>query len=328
MAASAENGMLVYLANGDAVVQNNLQLTWLDRSGLELGKVGPSGGVQGVALSPDEKTVAIPRLVPVSQAYEIWLHDLARETESRLTLRASGSSRAPVWSPERGRIIFSAIRPGNAVADVYSKEIDGGQEELLLHNGNEKNPSDWSRDGRYLVYTEVDPKNRGDIWLLRDPLGNAGDRKPVPFLRTEFNESNGQIAPDGHWIAYTSDESGQEEVYVRSFPFGDGKWQVSTKRGREPRWRLDGKELFYLEGQVPRHRLMVVAITAGPRLAFGPPKPLFEFRSQAVILERNGFLYSPSADGQHFLVNVSTADARPTLEVLVNWQKAIGAAYK
>ena len=200
-----------------------------------------------------------------------------------------------------------------------TKEPGGSQEELILQTGNDKLASDWSPDGHYLVYTELDPKTHGDMWLLADPLSKTGERKPVPFLRTPFDESQGQISPDGRWIAYTSNESGQNELYVRPFPSGDGKWQVSTKGGVQARWRRDGHELFYLEGLVPRFRLMAVSVTAGSSPVFGSPKPLFDVHASAQVPASNAFIYSPSADGQRFLVGAIPADVQTTLDVLVNW---------
>ena len=148
---------------------------------------------------------------------------------------------APVWSPDGGRIAFSPS------GDLYRKDASGGgQEELLLPKGNPKYPSDWSRDGRYLLYTEVDPKTRADLWILPDPLGKSGGT-PVPFLRTEFIESQGQFSPDGRWIAYVSDESGQFEVYVRPFPSGAG--QVESIEQRRPRATLaQGRQGTVLPG--------------------------------------------------------------------------------
>ena len=139
-------------------------------------------------------------------------------------------------------------------------------------------------------------------------------------------ESQGQLSPDGRWLAYESTESGEDEVYVRSFPSGPGRWKVSAGRvrSREPRWGRDGKELFYLEAGIPQERLMAVAVQSGPRGDFqtGAPQALFEFRQIGSTTTNNSFLYSPSADGQRFLVHVQPSDAEPTLNVITNWEKA------
>jgi len=324
MAASlAVNGVLAYLTNGETSSARK-QLTWVDRQGKEIEKVGTASVIDGLSLSPDEKTVAYARSTNGSAFSALWMHDLIRGSDSRVT--PAEQSFGAVWSPQANRIIFGGVRQGNAFTDLYLKDIGGSQEELLFRNGNDKTPSDWSRDGRYLVYTEIDPRTHADIWYLQDPLSK--ERKAIRFQGTPFNESQGQISHDGHLIAYTSDESGQYEVYVRPFPTGDGKWTVSSKGGNEPHWSRDGKELFYLEGLTPRQRMMAVAVTPGARQTFGSPQRLFDYRINGWVPAFNRFLYSPSADGRRFLATEFAADVRPTLDVLFNWQKAIGGEGK
>src|SRR5262249_36630279 len=133
--------------------------------------------------------------------------------------------------------------------------------------------NDWSPDGRYLLYMAVDPKTRSDLWVLPVASGTAGDRKPVPYLRTPAWEAQGQFSPDGRWIAYTSDESGQSQIYVQSFPAGGGKYQVSTGGGTQPRWRRDGKELFYIAAD---GKLMAVDVKTAPKFEIDVPKALFD----------------------------------------------------
>ena len=191
--------------------------------------------------------------------------------------------------------------------------------------GNLKIPSDWSRDGRFLLYTEVDPKTRSDIWYLPNP-GGSGETKPVPLLKTEFDEGEGQLSPDGRWIAYVSDESGQPEVYVRPFPSGPGQSRISSNGGREPRWGRNVRELFYLEGAFGRRKVMAVPLQVTSLQAFqaGAAKVLFEFRSNGAGLNR--FSYSSSADGQRFLVSVLASDDQAALNVITNWEKAAASA--
>jgi Tol biopolymer transport system component/predicted Ser/Thr protein kinase len=315
------NGMLVYLSNGPG--SRPFQLAWFDRSGKKIGDVsrpGPPGAPSfGLDLSPDEKMVALSQDEQQRRVPSLSVYDLSRNAEHTL----SASARSPVWSPDGTRIVFSKRGAGSAVEDLYSDSINGGLEGILLKSGNPRYASDVSRDARYLIYTEIDPTTRADIWILPDPFGTSRDRKPVPFLRTPFLESQGRISPDGHWIAYVSFESGQREVYVRPFPSGEGKWQISTRGGHQPRWRGDGKELFYLEGISPRNRLMAVPLTLGNRPDFGSPKPLFEILGATTLPQFNSFAYSPSADGQHFLVNAFAADAQPTVDVLVNWTASL-----
>jgi Tol biopolymer transport system component len=311
-AAVSANGTLVYLAN----LRLDGQLAWYDRSGKVLGKVGAPGMLTAVSLSPDGKTAAASRLDRVKMgSSETWLRDLGRNVESRLT---DSESAAAVWSPDGARIAFYDFSQRN----TYLKELPGGREERLVHGS----PSDWSPDGRFLLYTDVDQKNQSDIWILPDPLNKSGARKPVPFLQTPFDESQAQFSPDGHWVAYTSNESGRPEIYLRPFPApasGSGvKWQVSSSGGMQPRWRRDGKELFYLEPATPRLRLMAMPISPGPHpiAANATPKALFEFRGLTYVASLNEFVYSASADGQRFLVGANAdQDARPTLNVMVNW---------
>ncbi len=173
-----------------------------------------------------------------------------------------------------------------------------------MRSPNQSSACDWSPDERFLVYTVADPKTKRDLWLL--PL--SGDRKPVPFLQTPSNEGFGRISPEGTWIAYQSDESGQPEVYVTSFPTPGRKGQVSTNGGMRPYWRGDGKELFYIE---PQRKLMSVAVNAAKGFDAGVPKELFQMSSG---------VYLPARDGQRFLVNVEVQKAVPQpIQVAINW---------
>ena len=183
-------------------------------------------------------------------------------------------------------------------------------------------PDQWSRDGRFIVYSERDPKTNWDLWVLPVGQGAAGDRKPIPFLQTAFNELKAQLSPDSRWMAYTSDVSGpgQREVYVRPFPAAEGEWRISTAGGEQPRWRGDGKELFFV-GADGKMNAVTVKAAAGPRPSFeaGAPVPLFETH----IGEGSGnvaFQYDVTADGKRFVVATNTAAAvTPPLTVVVNW---------
>ena len=162
----------------------------------------------------------------------IWLYDLQRGGETRFTSPDLPGS-APVWSPDGNLIAFGWSK------DLYLKEVSSGlKEELLLENENLKTVSDWSRDGHYLIYTETDPQGRGDIWYLPDPLDKSSDHKPVKFQGTSAMESQGQLSPDGRWLAYTSNESGLFEIYVRPFPSGPGRWKISAGTRGGPRATL------------------------------------------------------------------------------------------
>ena len=310
-ASASANGVLVYVANRT----DEYQLTWFDRAGKEIGKLGEPVESIGLALSIDGNNVAVTRRDDQGQ---IWLRALSRDAETRFTFPPLSSAFAPVWSPDGTHIAFSSN------SDLYRKQTGGGEEERLLPKGNPRIPSDWSRDGRFLLYTEIDPRKQSDIWYLPDAQGKPGN--PVKFLQTDFAESQAQFSPDGNWVAYTSDESGTIEVYVRPFPDGPGKWRVSSSGGRQPRWRSDGKELFYLITGT-RQQLMAVPVRPGPAGEFtiGMPQKVFDFRAVPINFGGNLFLYSPAPGGQRFLVNVLANTAEPTLNVIVNWQNASAA---
>jgi Tol biopolymer transport system component len=308
-ASAAGDGTLIYLAGSSFT---DFQAIWLDRSGKELGKVGPLEDLRGLTLSPDQKSVALTYSESGSRP-GVWLRELARDVESRFALPPfSGPA---VWSPDSSRIAFS----GPNALDV--KNASGGPEQLLLQSGNPMAPSDWSRDGKYLLYTEIDPKTHGDIWYLPlDPSGELG--APVAFLKTEFNESMGQFSPDGRWVAYVSNESGSPEVYVRPFPSGGGPVRISSSGATNPHWRADGKELYYLSF-LSRPGLMAVSVQSRPGglLQAGVPKALFEVQTRFIIPEANQFIYSPSTDGQRFLMKILPDATLPTLNVITNWDE-------
>jgi serine/threonine protein kinase len=320
IAVSADtNGTLMYLANS----RPERQMVWYDRSGIELGRAAMTGQGRGVSLAPDGKRVVFERTDAqglMSGLESLWAQDLELNRETRLTSPPLSSGSA-VWSPDGQRVAFYGTRAG--AQGIYVKNVNSGKEDLLLAGSNPLVPSDWARDDHSLVYTELNPKTGADIWLLADPSKPSADRKPVPLLRTPSLESQGQISPDGKWLAYVSNESGAEQVYLRPFagaaPTSDTKAQVSTVQGREPRWRGDGKELFYLESTGNRRfKMMSVPIGTATNPA-GTPKLVFEFQSNSTVVEANEFLYSPAADGQRFLINVFATDEQPSLEVILNW---------
>ena len=236
--SASENGILAYQMGKS---MGNSQLAWFDRSGVQLGVLGDQALYSNPRLSPDGKMATVSVIDPESGRPDIWLYDVARARRTRLTFDSS-EERALAWSHDGSRIAFSSNRKGHF--DIYQKASSGaGSDELLLESEFDKQPSSWSRDGRFLLYWTNDPKTLADIWVL--PL--SGDRKPSPFLNTEFNEGNGQFSPDGRWVAYFSTESDRVELYVAPFSGPGGKRQISTSGATPPaKWRADGKELFYL----------------------------------------------------------------------------------
>jgi serine/threonine protein kinase/Tol biopolymer transport system component len=303
-------GVLAY-RTGTAVV-GGVQHTWLDREGKPAGTVGDLRPDTGVAISPDG-TRAAGRDASSQIRGDIWLIDFARAVRTQLTFHQSLGS-MPVWLPDGNRIIFAA---GNAIDTIYEKAASGAGEEkeLLKKTGSILYPTDVSRDGRFLLFTEINaPKTGNDIWVL--PLQAGG--KPSLLLGSEFQESAAVFSPDGRWIAYVSDESGRVEVYVRPFvangssgpSLGDGKWRVSRDGAFQPKWRTDKEIIFRF--QTTRFAVDVNGSGAAPQI--GTPKQLF---TAAVD---NGWDVTP--DGKRFLALLSAApqNSQTPITVVLNWQ--------
>jgi eukaryotic-like serine/threonine-protein kinase len=314
----SETGILVYQSGGGAnSVNANNQLVWYDRGGKLLGVLGAPGPILDPAISPDEKSVAFRRVAAPGTS-DLWRRDLARGVEQRLTTDKSVNG-GPLWSPDGNRIAFGSTR-GPSI-DLYQRPAGGaGQDERLFANEYPKLPSQWSRDGRFLIYHES--KGPWAIWVL--PMqGSAAERKPLPFLRTQFDELFGQLSADSHWIAYTSDESGRREVYVQPYPAGGSQWRISIAGGEQPRWRGDAKELFF-EGADGMMMAVAVKGTVGAKPYFeaGVPQPLFEAHlaqpTNDVLFE-----YDVTSDGKRFLVDTSGSASKPVMTVVVNWDSAL-----
>jgi Tol biopolymer transport system component len=312
--SASSNGLLVYRSG----VGLDYQLTWFDPQGRVLAKVAEPGRYNSLALSPDGRRVAVSRTNPENTPnWDVWLLDIGRNTSTRLTYDQVRAT-FPVWSADGSSVIFGSIRGSDV--NLYLKLASGaGDERLLLKSdAGYKYATSSSRDGRFLLYTVENPETKTDLWVL--PL--RGDRKPTPFLRTEFNERSGQFSPDGHWIAYTSDESGSDEIYVREFSSGSaqgswdaaGKWLISKGGGTNPRWRGDGRELFYVASD---GKLMSVDISAKPVFQAAAPKPLFQ-------LPLGSIGGDVTADGRRFLIGVPVAQsASVPFTVVLNWQTTL-----
>jgi Tol biopolymer transport system component len=310
----SETGVLLY----ESGVAADNQMAWYDRGGKRLGTVDAPGQVFDPAISPDGKAIAFRRRT--ASGSDLWLWDLSRGAEQRFTTDASFNS-APFWSPNGDRIVFASSR-GGGIFDLYQKATNGtGKDELLRTSGKGRLPTQWSRDGRFIVYSEGDPKAKWDIGVLR--MDSVTNRKPVPFLRSEFNELHGQLSPDSQWMAYTSDKTGQREVYVVAFPTGEGETRISIVGGEQPRWRGDGKELFFV-GAGGKMTAVALKATAGTKLSLEPgaPQPLFEAHL-AQTYNNLLFEYDVTSDGKRFLLDTTggSASALP-LNVVVNWDAA------
>jgi serine/threonine protein kinase len=320
--SASSNGVLAYGIGENGV---NFQFTWFDRDGKILGTAGEPGSNAMPALSPDGKQAAFQRGGATGSNADLWIIEFARGVGTRFTFDLA-EERSPVWSPDGSRIAFASNRGGQF--NLYQKVASGaGNEDLLLQSSDPKFPEDWSRDGRFLLYAVIDPKSKYDLWVLPLMPGSSGERKPIKFLATEFSENQAQFSPDGRSIAYTSDESGAWEVYVRPFTEpgtkdAGGKWMVSKNGGTQARWRRDGRELFY---RSPEGKLMVVEVAANASFQPGTPQPLFTMDPGL----GNGTLtdtrrYDAAADGKRFLVNaLPGASTQTPLTVVQNWQTGL-----
>ncbi|MDA2925240.1 hypothetical protein MYX65_11435 [Acidobacteria bacterium AH-259-L09] len=241
---------------------------------------------------------------------DIWIHEVARALKRRLTFHPAREQR-PVWSPEGDKITFASNRKGEH--DIFTKPADGtGEAAELLATPLDEYSYDWSSDGKFLIYDKVGDEGGMNIWYLRPKEDDSGYEE-VSFVKTPFDELSLDLSPDGRFLAYESNESGEYEVYVMPFPEGGGKWQVSTKGGRQPRWRKDGKELFYGQGDT----LVAVSVTTTPTFSVGATKPLFEAKG---IFDLRGHQYDVSADGQRFVMVERLEQASSSvIRVVQNW---------
>jgi len=301
----SENGLL---ALDPHLTRLSKQLRWRDRAGKELASLGEWSVLFKPWLAPDEKRFVAERRDPQTGTSDLWLAEISGANATRFTFYA-GNDNAPVWSPDGTRIVWNSAREGSQ--RLYQKAASGvGQEEPLFNLSGV--PSDWSHDGRFILFTPPsDPKTKFDVWVL--PL--AGEQKAFPLLQTEANEGSARLSPDGRWLAYVSDESGRTEIYVQRFPDGGSKRELSTSGASGPHWRADGKELFYytMDG-----KLLATPVVSGESFEFGSAVPLFEFRSGGG--SQFGAPFTVTRDGQRFLVNtVVDADPRAPVTVIVNW---------
>jgi eukaryotic-like serine/threonine-protein kinase len=292
-------------------------LLWIDRSGKPAGEVGDPALFRSLRLSPDGRKVAVDVVDAVRSARDIWIYDVATGKRTKLVSGSPPkvySPATPVWSPEGDRIAYMTYRKGRSTA-LLLKPIGGANEEILREDPAETWPDDWSSDGRYLAFGTLPTAGRRNFQLWT--LTMDGDRRASAFATDAPIQENSRFSPDARWIAYTSDESGRFEVYVRSFPGPGGKWQVSNAGGSHPQWRRDGRELFYLSTD---NRIMAVPVQLD-RTAFraGSPVPLFSVRLGQVSPEDS--MYEVSADGQRFLVNSLSGEESPrTLTLISDWR--------
>jgi eukaryotic-like serine/threonine-protein kinase len=310
----SDNGVLVY----QAALRTESRPVWFDRSGRQLGALGSPTDYSEVSLSPDGSRLVVSAIDPARATRDLWLYDVASGRGQRLTFD-TGDEFAPVWSPDGTRLLFSSLSKGlinlkikdvRTTADPTPIEVD--------KLGLGRFASDWSRDGRYIMYVGGGRAiARSDLWVA--PVSRTEDARA--FLDSTFIETHGRFAPREPWLAYASNETGQLEVYVDRFPDLGAKRLVSTRGGRWPRWASDGRELFYIS---PENQLMAVAITATPdRLDIGVPRPLFAVRPRPPV-RLDAYPYDVSPDGQRFVVNALMEDTASTaITLTLNWADGI-----
>jgi serine/threonine protein kinase/Tol biopolymer transport system component len=308
------NGVLAYRGGGGA----NSQMAWYDRKGNRSPAAGEPADYQDVALSPDASHLAYS-LPTRETGRQLWILDLVRGSNARLSFTTEGA-RAPAWSPDGKRVAFGSYR--SAETGLFIQNADhSGIETVLWRSLSIKYLNDWSRDGRYLLFTGYSAGTGADLLVL--PAAGAGESKPVPFANTRYNEIQGQFSPDSRWVAYSSDETGTYEIYIRPFPPDDrrgGKVLVSSAGGLQPRWRGDGKELFYV---TPGGKLTAVDIRTEPSVQPGAPHVLFESR---VSGSAPFFRYDVTRDGKRFLIvnpALESTSAPVPITVVLNWQEGL-----
>ncbi|HEY6066561.1 MAG TPA: protein kinase, partial [Thermoanaerobaculia bacterium] len=302
--AASDQGLLAYHTGASGA---RTQLTWLDRAGKPTGTVGAPGYLATPRISNDGKRVAV-RILDSQGVGDIWIDDLERSTRTRFTFDPADDF-GPLWSRDDSRVLFSDAR--KSPGDIYQRDSAGtAKEEPVLSSNGYKLALDWSPDGRVLLFQQDDPRmsTQMDLWTY-----SVADGKATPFLQGPFNETMGRFSPDGRWVAYVSNESGKEEVYVVPFPGPGGKWQISTAGGRAPVWTRGGREIVY---QAPGDEILAVEVQTAPAFQSGIPKTLFKTH----LRPPPGGQFDVTPDGERFLVNLRPAEEVSDPVTLVqNW---------
>ncbi|MFZ0297536.1 MAG: protein kinase [Candidatus Sulfotelmatobacter sp.] len=299
--SASTSGLLVAQRNADS---GGSQVLWFDRKGQQIG-VALNPGIYGnIMLAPNGKAVASDTTDLVSQNTDIWTYDLETRGAKRLTFDPALDS-LPIWSPDGSRTVFASNR--ELKFDLYLKDTNGAQEEKVIpQDGPDRFPTDWSRDGKYVIY------GRGpDLWFVMLP-----ELRATQFLKASSTLKSARFSPDGKWVAYASNESGHWEIYVTSFPEAHGKWQVSNSGGDQPRWRGDGKELFYLSTD---SKIMSVPVKTGSNFDAGTPTVLFQANPREMFATSELFSYDVSNDGQKFLINTQLKTEMTPMSVVLSW---------
>jgi len=306
---ASEHGLLLYQPASSVAT---LKLAWFDRNGKQLQEIAEPDEYYQVRLSPDDKKLA---LVIGQPSPTIWIYDLARDSKSRFTFDDKAHSN-PVWSRDGNQLAYALSDGGVLDAAIFSKASNGAGEpkQLLARTPNDATlvaPADWSPDGRWMIYTRgtMGAGSQGsDLWAF--PLD--GSQKPFPYITGPGDQMDAQFSPDGHFVAYQSNESSNPEIYVAAFPWTGAKWQVSTNGGASPRWSRDGRELFFVNGE----QFMSAGVNkAGSGLEIGQPRPLFRLN---LAVGEQASRYAVTGDGNRFAVLVQGQNSSP-LVFVQNW---------
>jgi len=312
----SQTGALAYMAGVGGRPLSRQELLWVDRSGRQLGVAAAAADYSGVRLSPDEKSIAFDRIDEGN--VDVWVLDLVRGVPSRITFDPAVDN-LPIWSPDGRRILWPSRRSGNF--DLYIKAASGtGQDEKLITMGTTNGwATDWSHDGKFVLYQRPGDKTGRDLWIAPQSTGAPGEpQKPFPYLASPFNEENGVFSPDGHWIAYESDESGRPEVYVQAFPLTNQKGRISTGGGTDAAWSKNGGELFYLAAD---KNLMAVPYRATVA-TFEPGAGKVLFAVPGNVVRRS---YAVTGDGRFLIGKPADESINEPITLVLNWLEELKA---
>ena len=329
--SASDNGALAYRTGAVRGAGLSLQLSWFDRAGKPTLTAAEPSRSRTVKVSPDGKRAAVIRTDPQNNNDDIWIVDLATGSSSRFTFDPAVDANA-LWSPDGSQIVWQSQRGGTW--GVYRKPSNGSGNDELLYKSPPAGAfalTDWTHDGRFIVFHASTPPAKADIFALPVGPGTSADRQPIPVIQTPAQELGGYVSPDGRWIAYISDESGRQEIYVQAFNPGlkagssqvSGKWMVSKGTLGMARWRSDSKELVFISAD---GAIMSVDVTSGPAFQASQPKQLFQLPSSVLALggATPGARMDATRDLQRFLVTVPAQNnSRQEFTMVLNWQAAL-----
>ena len=322
--SASDDGILTYLGGRNR--ETDSRLVWFDREGNLQSVEGPTGKSAPVALSPDDRMAAVVRGQPGVNDADVWLRDLESDREDPFTFDGKTFHTANVvWSPAGDRIAYSSF--SGESSEFFVNDVPASSPGRAIFRGENRGTlTDWSQDG-YLVYTELHPETGADLWYLLWDGSVSEDPEPVAFLADQFDTSFGRISPDGRWIAYVSNRTGQYEVWVQQFPSGPLRFQISATLAQQPRWSRDGGKLYYVGGSAGRWTIMEAHVRTPLRPGDSPivdPQPLFDVRVNTFAPDLGTFFYDVSLAGDRFLIDEIGGGAEPFLNVVVNWEGLLG----